>query len=286
MRDAETLLSPSWKVCLGAVHLIYKSQYPGFYENNIPEINDLVVVEPFRRKGIGTKLIQTCETFAKEKGYAHIGLGVGLYKDYGSAQRLYPAMGYLPDGMGLMYKNSPVPAGAHAFVDDDLTIYLVKMLGDHKITGFPDVELTTMCMIHDPVCGRVVVQQRCKSWKGISFPGGHVEPGDSLISATVREVKEETGLTVSNLKACGIIHWYNTDTGQRFFVFNFKTDTYRGELVAETDEGKVFWVDIHKLSGMELAEGFRERLPMFFDNQFTEGFGTWNSAETSEMDYI
>lgn len=115
---------------VGAVHLIYRSLYPGFYENNIPEINDLIVAEPFRRMGVGTKLIQTCEASAMEQGYSSIGLGVGLYKDYGSAQRLYPAMGYIPDGKGLMYKNSPVPPGTQVFVDDDLIIYLVKELGD------------------------------------------------------------------------------------------------------------------------------------------------------------
>lgn len=161
---------------VGAVHLIYKSQYPGFYEDNIPEINDLAVVGPFRRMGIGTKLVQTCEAAARAKGYSSKGLGVGLYRDYGNAQRPYHQMGYIPDGKGLMYNNSPVPPGTQVYVDDDLLIYLVK-----KITApgnLSGAEFTTMCMIHDPDSNRVVVQQRCKSWKGISFPGSHVEPGE------------------------------------------------------------------------------------------------------------
>ncbi|NLO38587.1 MAG: GNAT family N-acetyltransferase [Ruminiclostridium sp.] len=130
-----TLIAFLDDVPVGTVHLIYRSQYPGFYENNIPEINDLVVAEPFQRKGIGRKLIQACEVLAKEKGYTSIGLGVGLYKDYGKAQRLYPSMGYIPDGKGLMYKNLPVAPGTHVYVDDDLIIYLVKKLDGNSVNS-------------------------------------------------------------------------------------------------------------------------------------------------------
>ena len=146
-----------------------------------------------------------------------------------------------------------------------------------------ECELTCMCMIFDRASNRVLVQNRKKSWKGMSFPGGHVEDGESLVDTTIREVKEETGLIVSDLKACGIIHSFNDKTKERFFVFNFKTEMYSGELIEETDEGKVFWVDVNELPRLELAEGFRDRLPMFFEEKYVEGFCTWN--DESE-DYI
>lgn len=64
--------------------------------------------------------------------------------------------------------------------------------------------LTNMCMVSDG-CGNVLVQNRIDpSWPGITFPGGHVEAGESFVDAAVREVYEETGLRVSNLKLCGI----------------------------------------------------------------------------------
>ena len=61
------------------------------------------------------------------------------------------------------------------------------------------VELTNMVMVKDESTGKLLVQERVKSWKGISFPGGHVEPGESFVDSAIREVKEETGLDIRNL---------------------------------------------------------------------------------------
>lgn len=83
-----------------------------------------------------------------------------------------------------------------------------------------NIEMTNMCMIYDKTNRKVLVQERKKSWKGISFPGGHVEDGESIIQSTIREIKEETGLIVENLKPCGIVYWFNTDTSERYIVFN------------------------------------------------------------------
>ena len=64
--------------------------------------------------------------------------------------------------------------------------------------------LTNMCMVTDG--SRVLVQQRSDpKWPGIVFPGGHVEPGESFVDSTVREVYDETGLTVSNLRGRGLL---------------------------------------------------------------------------------
>ena len=135
-------------------------------------------------------------------------------------------------------------------------------------------ELTNMCMIYKD--NKVLVQERVKSWKGISFPGGHVEDGESVVESTKREIKEETGLIVSNLVPCGIVHWYNNETGERYFVFNYKTSSFSGNLLNKTDEGKVYWVEIDKLSTLNLSEGFKDRLPMFLEEKYIEAFGIWN----------
>lgn len=115
-------------VIAGYVNVIYQSQYPYFLQHNIPEINDLYVAPQFRRNGIGRALICECEKHAAGT-YESIGLGVGLYIGYGSAQRLYARMGYIPDGQGLMYRNKEVLPGRDVFVDDDLLLYLYKKIG-------------------------------------------------------------------------------------------------------------------------------------------------------------
>ncbi|WP_040951407.1 8-oxo-dGTP diphosphatase [Gorillibacterium massiliense] len=140
----------------------------------------------------------------------------------------------------------------------------------------PKVELTNMCMIYDKMTNKVLVQNRMKSWKGIAFPGGHIEDGESIIDSTIREVKEETGLTVSDLELCGIVNWYNNETGDKYFVFSYRTGAFTGELLERTEEGELFWVDEQELNELPLAQGMRERLPMFFDKTYSEGFGIWN----------
>jgi len=147
------------------------------------------------------------------------------------------------------------------------------------------VELTNMCMIYDRTNNRVLVQERVKSWKGIAFPGGHVEDGESIVDSIIREIKEETGLTISELEPCGIIYRFNDQTDDKYFVFNYRTETFSGELLKETDEGKVFWVNKEDLLKLKLSEGFKDRLPMFFDRRYSEGFGTWNDHSISELKF-
>lgn len=113
---------------IGIATLKYISDYPSFKIKKIPEINDLLIAQPFRKQGFGRALISTLEMIAKEKGYKIIGLGVGLYQDYGSAQRLYFKMGYIPDGFGITYQEHFVVPGNKYQVDDELILWLTKHL--------------------------------------------------------------------------------------------------------------------------------------------------------------
>lgn len=137
-------------------------------------------------------------------------------------------------------------------------------------------ELTNMVMVYDKNTNRAVVQQRVKYWKGITFPGGHVEKGESFIDSAKREVFEETGLKVDNLKLCGIIDWCHRKSGERYMVILYKTDTYSGELIGETEEGKVFWADIDEIPNMELSQHFESYLKVFLDDSKQEFFGLYD----------
>ena len=80
--------------------------------------------------------------------------------------------------------------------------------------------------------GNILVQDRKnKNWPGINFPGGHVEPDESFVSAAIREVKEETGLLIENPKLCGAKQFKISKTGERFICLFFKTDKFSGEFL-------------------------------------------------------
>jgi GNAT superfamily N-acetyltransferase len=122
-----TLLAFADQQLIGCSHLKYESAYPYFKERRIPEINDLNVFPPYRRHGAANKLL---DEFERVVGIDHnrIGIGVGLYKDYGAAQRIYCQRGYIPDGNGVMYNDSEVRPGQTVRVDDELVLYFVKEL--------------------------------------------------------------------------------------------------------------------------------------------------------------
>ena len=55
-----------------------------------------------------------------------VGIGVGLYTDYGTAQRMYARRGYIPDGRGVCYDTQPVRPGQAVPVDDSLVLFFTK----------------------------------------------------------------------------------------------------------------------------------------------------------------
>ena len=80
------------------------------------------------------------------------------------------------------------------------------------------VEFVNMCMIKNG--DKVLVQDRVSpDWPGITFPGGHVERGESFVDAVIREVKEETGLTISKPQLCGIKNWYDNEDYRYVVLF-------------------------------------------------------------------
>jgi ribosomal protein S18 acetylase RimI-like enzyme len=111
----------------GYLTIVWKSHYKYFSDNNIPEIVDLNVLIKFWKQGIATKLIETAEKLVAHD-YDVIGIGVGLTKDYGTAQKLYIKLGYIPDGFGASKNNHYLEYGDEIIADDDLIICFTKRL--------------------------------------------------------------------------------------------------------------------------------------------------------------
>lgn len=128
------------------------------------------------------------------------------------------------------------------------------------------VELTVLCLIHKD--DSYLLQDRVKKdWKGYTLPGGHIEPGESIVDAVVREMKEETGLTILSPRLCGVKQF--PIEGGRYIVFLFETDQFEGEL-ADSDEGKMHWVKVSDLSNVNLVNDFEALIEVMLSDSLTE----------------
>ena len=139
-----------------------------------------------------------------------------------------------------------------------------------------------MVMIENPKNNMVLVQKRVKYWTGVTFPGGHIEKGESFTDSAVREVKEETGLDIKNPKLCGTIHWCHKDTDERYIVMLYKTTEFSGQLLDKTDEGEVFWINKEDFGNYQLSPNFDTYLKIFLSDD-NEAFGLYNKDGDDEM---
>ena len=127
---------------------------------------------------------------------------------------------------------------------------------------------TNLCMVYDGA-GHILVQDRKDpDWPGLCFPGGHVEPGESFVESVIREVWEETGLTIVSPQLCGTKQ-FETKNAERYVVFFYKTDRFSGTLKS-SDEGEVFWIckeDLHKYT---LCSDFESMIKVFESDELSE----------------
>ena len=129
-----------------------------------------------------------------------------------------------------------------------------------------NVELTVLCLLHKDEA--YLLQDRIKKdWQGYTLPGGHIEPEESIVDAVVREMKEETGLTVLNPRLCGIKQ-FPIENG-RYLVFLFEATEYEGELIS-SEEGTMHWVLEEILKNVNLVGDFEDLVQVMLDENLSE----------------
>lgn len=130
------------------------------------------------------------------------------------------------------------------------------------------VIFTNMCMIRS---GQkvLVIDRQNPDWPGITFPGGHVEQGESFTDSVIREVEEETGLNIDSPQICGIKDWY--EDNRRHVVLLYKAARFEGEL-RSSPEGNVWWEDMDHLQSLHLAPDMGAMIRVFVEDGLSEFF--------------
>ena len=128
------------------------------------------------------------------------------------------------------------------------------------------IELTTLCLVRSGE--QILLQNRVKAdWRGYALPGGHVEPGESIVDAVVREIREETGLLLHSVSLRGVKQ-FPIDSG-RYVVFLFYSEDFEGELHS-SEEGSVEWIDRDRITQLPTVDDFEELLAVIERNDLNE----------------
>lgn len=129
------------------------------------------------------------------------------------------------------------------------------------------IELTNLCLIRRGEY--ILLQNRVKKdWRGYALPGGHVEPGESIVASVIREMQEETGLTVIEPKLCGVKQ-FPLDDGGRYLVMLFRADRFTGALKA-SEEGSVEWIRRDQIGPLNTVADLEQLLQVMERDDLTE----------------
>lgn len=129
-----------------------------------------------------------------------------------------------------------------------------------------NAELTVMCLIRRG--SQILLQNRVKAdWAGYTLPGGHIEPGESIVDAVIREMKEETGLTIAAPRLCGVKQF--PIDGGRYLVFLFVAEQFSGTLES-SEEGKMEWVERNRIAEYSTVSDLEEMLQVMEREDMTE----------------
>lgn len=119
------------------------------------------------------------------------------------------------------------------------------------------MQLATLCYIKDN--GKTLMMHRVKKendfhqgkWNGL---GGKFEPGESPEECVIREVKEESGLTIIKPTLRGFITFPSFDVTDDWYVFVYTANQFTGS-ITQSREGHLKWIDNQKLFDLNTWEG-------------------------------
>jgi len=118
------------------------------------------------------------------------------------------------------------------------------------LIGHKCIILNGSAVILKNKAGLILMQQRKYPYGKWALPGGLMELGESTVETAIREVYEETSVTIKNLTLLGVYsgkeYLCSAENGDEWYVVTtaYITDNYEGEVVVNDDESITFeWID-------------------------------------------
>jgi 8-oxo-dGTP diphosphatase len=145
-------------------------------------------------------------------------------------------------------------------------------------------QIYTMCLIQDKDHVLLIKRPNHLGFPGYLAPGGKIEFPESIVEGAAREVREETGLTVSNLIFKGLDEYVNPKEKVRYMVFNYWTDTFDGNLLDNPPEGELRWVPIDQALELPMQNWFQERFKLLLEPGTFEIQRMWDEDLKKQVD--
>lgn len=128
----------------------------------------------------------------------------------------------------------------------------------------------TMCFVFRDDKVLLIKASEKKDWEGKYDPvGGHIEEGEEILESAKREINEESGLEVDNIKLAGVMHVSNF-FGKNIMLFITSSEVERGE-VSSNHEGELEWVDVNKIAEVDIFDDVEEIMKTVIKGEFFTG---------------
>ncbi|MCT1904872.1 8-oxo-dGTP diphosphatase [Oceanobacillus sojae] len=127
----------------------------------------------------------------------------------------------------------------------------------------------------------LLLNRQHDNFKGFIPPGGKVDFPESFVDGAVREVKEETGLEVTNLVFKGISEFVNTVAKDRYIMMNYWTKDFKGKLLKNPPEGTLHWININEAKNLPMQNDIKLRFDLFFKPGTFEIHTVWDAEKNA-----